>query len=284
MKFFNIVNEEKESIGDLWLGIDKGDELESAEEDGPLHVEITLMIDENNLVEVMAVLKERPNVKLSKTLSRGKADEKLFLSLEKTIAEANRKDYNKYQIIDLTYRSLSAIKDINSVIHPETGEVDQALYKRVTQKIEKSIKMVADGHSSKTTIYYANSVLNNFGPAIPLKNQADIRKKIKRLEEMDEHGTYEQNLQALTELDGSLDTLGGLNVLMQINKAGEYCMQTDPARAPKFYRAVEDILKASAQKERDKVSTLMNEIMPEVYEILDKHEEKTGVIYKDIAR
>ena len=284
MKFFNLVNEEKESIGDLWLGIDEGDEPENAEEDGPLHVEITLMIDENNLVEVLAVLKERPNVKLSKTLSRGKADEKLFLSMEKIIAEANRKDYDEYQIIDLTYRSLSAIKDINMVVHPETGEVDEALYKRVTRKIEKSIKMVADGRSSKTTVYYANSVLNNFGPAIPQKIQADIRKKIKRLEKMDEHGTYEENLQALTELDGSLDKLGGINTLMQINKAGEFCMETDPARAPKFYRAVEDILKASAQKDRDKVSALMNEIMPEVYKILDKHEEKTGVIYKDIAR
>jgi len=162
--------------------------------------------------------------------------------------------------------------------------VDEALYKRVTRKIEKSIKMVADGYSSKTTIYYANVVLMNFGPAIPQKIQADIRKKIKRLEEMDEHGTYEENLQALTELDGSLDELGGINALMQINKAGEYCMERDPARAPKFYRAVEDILKASTQKDRDKVSTLMNEILPEVYKILDKHEEKTGVIYKDIAR
>jgi len=101
---------------------------------------------------------------------------------------------------------------------------------------------------------------------------------------MDEHGTYEENLQALTELDGSLEKLGGINTLMQINKAGEYCMERDPARAPKFYRAVEDILKASAQKDRDKVSTLMAEILPEVNKVLDKHEEKTGVIYKDIAR
>ena len=38
-----------------------------------------------------AALKELPDVEISKTLSRGKADEKLFLSLEELINSANQK-------------------------------------------------------------------------------------------------------------------------------------------------------------------------------------------------
>lgn len=287
MKFFNVVNEKEESIGDLWLGIDTEDKEEKekkAEHEGPLHVGITLKIDENNLIEVAVALKERPDVQLSKTLSRGKSDEKLFVSLEKTITEVNQGRPSKYVAIDLTLRSLSAIRDINKVVNPETGEVDEPAYDRATLKIEKAKKLAAEDISSKTTIYYAKNLLMNFGPAISSKNQATIRKNIKRLEEMDESGTYEENVKAYNDLDASLDDLGGVNTLMQIRKAGEQCMETDPARAPKFFRCIKDILKAFTDGEQDKANTLVNGIMPEVRALIKTYGSKTGVVYKDITR
>jgi len=284
MKFFNMVNEEAESIGDLWLGIDMESTTEKAEPEGQLHLEITLRIDESNLVEVTAALKEHPEVRLSKTLSRGKADEKLFISLEKTIIEANQKAYNKYIITDLLHRSLSAIADINKVVDPETSRVDESVYERATQKIEKAQKMATEGHSGKTTIYYATSVLRDFGPAIPSKKRAAIQDKIKALEEMDEHGTYEENVKALEDLDGDLENLGMVNELMQIQKAGYVCMDSDPSKAPKFFRAIEDILKAFEKRDQDKAITLLKEILPETYKILDSYESKAGVIHKDLTR
>jgi molecular chaperone DnaK len=284
MKFFNVVNEQQESIGDLWLGIDRDGKEEATEMEGPLNVEITLRIDENNLIEVTAVLKEFPEVQLSKTLSRGKADEKLFMSLEETIAEANRKQYKEYTILDLLYRSLSAIKDINRVVNPETGEVDEALYERASLKVEKARKMAARGHGSKPTIYYAKSVLSAFGPAIPQKKQTLIRKGIKRLEEMDEHGTYEENVRALKHLDDALGDLGAVNGLMEIRKAGAICMKTDPAKAPKFFRYITDILEAFREKDPGRASVLLEEIWPETRTIVEKCEAKTSVIYKDITK
>lgn len=281
MKFFNVVNEKEESIGDLWLGIDKEDR---EDQEGTLHVEITLNIDENNLIEVTAALKEHPDIQLSKTLSRGKADEKLFLSLEETITEANRSQYGEYVMIDLTHRSLSAIKDINNVVDPETSEVDESVYDRAVVKIEKARKIAAENHSSRTTIYYARNVLGNFGPVISPKDQATVKKRIKRLEEMDESGTYEENVKALTDLDDAVDNLGGVNVLMEIKKAGDLCTESDPAKAPKFYRSIQDILKAHKDGDKDRAGTLLNKIMPEVRDIVGEFESKTGVIHKDITR
>ncbi len=49
-------------------------------------------------------------------LSRGKADEKLYLSLEQTINDANRNKYTHYVMIDLLHRALSVIKDINRIV------------------------------------------------------------------------------------------------------------------------------------------------------------------------
>ena len=221
---------------------------------------------------------------MSKTLSRGKADEKLFLSLEETITEANRSQYGEYVMIDLTHRSLSAIKDINKVVDPETGEMDESAYDRAALKIEKARKMAAENHSSRTTIYYAESVLSDFGLAISGKNRATIKKKIERLEKMDESGTYEENVNALTDLDDALDDLGGVNVLMEIKKAGDLCAESAPAKAPKFYRCIQDILKAYKDGANDRAGALLDEIMPQVRDIVHKFESRSAVIHKDIRR
>lgn len=284
MKFFNVVNEQEESIGDLWLGIDRDGREEATVKGDPLHVEITLRIDENNLIEVTAVLKELPKVQLSKTLSRGKADEKLFMSLEDTIAEVNRKQYNEYTMLDLLHRSLTAIKDINRLVNPETGEVDEALYERASIKVEKAKKMASLGHNSKPAIYYAESVLSGFGPAIPPSKQEVIGKAIQRLEEMDEHGSLEENIQAFKDLDDALGNLGAVNELMEIKKAGDICVKSDPAKAPKFFRYIDDILKAFGEGDPDRASGLLEEIWAEASAIVEDFEVKPGVIYKDITK
>lgn len=286
MKFYNMVNEQEESIGDLWLGIDTDEHPGEEGKKGPLHVEITLKIDENNIIEVTAALKEYPEVQLSKTLSRGRVDEKLFLSLEEIINEANRKQYTEYVMIDMVSRSLSAIKDINRVVDTDTGHVDETICERAALKIEKARKMAAEKNTSKTTIFYAESALNDFGPAIAPEVQAAIRKSVKRLEEMDEHGTYEENVRALDDLTDVLHKRLGpvVNSLMEIQKAGDFCMDTDPSKAPKFYQYIRDILDAFRAGKGDRAVSLLTEIMPEVYQVVDKYEAKTGVIYKDIKK
>ncbi|MFH1491378.1 MAG: Hsp70 family protein [Pseudomonadota bacterium] len=281
MKFFNVVNEKEESIGDLWLGID---EDEKEEKKGPFNVEITLRIDENNLIEVEAVLKERPDVKLSRTLSRGKADEKLFLGLEEAILEVNERQYTQYVIVDFTHRSLSALKETHRVVNPETGEVDESLYEKVALKIEKARKMAAEGHSPRTTIYYGELALEDFGPAIPPQTRKAIQKKIARLKEMDENGTYQENVHAYEELKDVLEDIGAVAELMEIQKAGEFCMETDPAKAPKYFRAVEDILNAYRNGDLKEAHRIQEEILSEVYDIVDQYESKTGIVYKDITR
>ena len=124
MKFFNIVNDAEESIGDFWLSID-GDAIQdyrwnSQEKDAdtPFSIEVTLKIDENNIVEVSGALAQLPDVSLSRTLSRGKADEKLFMDLEAMIDKAREEKVDSYTADELTIRSADIIKDIHNVLDP----------------------------------------------------------------------------------------------------------------------------------------------------------------------
>jgi len=222
---------------------------------------------------------------LSKTLSRGKADEKLFLLLEDTINAANKKEYNEYVMLDLTYRSLSAIKDINQIVNKETGESDEKIYDRAALKIEKAEKMSSEGKSGKSTIFYADVVLRDYEPAIPPKVSSEIEKKVKHLEEMDEHGSYEDNVRAIDELNDALnEKLGTVNLLMEIQKAGDFCMETNPSKAPRFYQSIHNILDAFTRKDEEKAFNLIKDIMPDTYDVIKAHESKSGVIYKDIKR
>lgn len=279
MKFFNIVNDKEESIGDLWLGIDHDED-----EDAVLSIAITLKIDENNLVEVTSVLKEYPNIKLAKTLSRGKADEKLFVSLEKTIDEANAKQYNEYAMTDLLHRTLSVIKNIDSVIDSETGKVNEALYEQINMKIEKAKKMASEDRVSKPMIYYGEEVLEEFGPAISSKKQSEIRKKMKQLEKMDEIGTYEENINAMQELDDTFNKLGTINMLMLIKKAGILCTEEDPSKAPKFFGAIEDMMEVFQGEQPQKAFDILDKILPDALDTVKKYEKKAGKIYKDITK
>ena len=294
LKFFNMVNDNEESIGDLWLGIDEegidnkdGPQAKTeppGKERGPLNVEITLEIDENNLIEATATMKELPNVKLSKTLSRGSADEKLLVSLEEIISEANRKKYGDYVTIDLLMRALSAIKDANRVVDPETGRLDEQLYKRANLKIKKAGRMATEGRESRPLIYYAKNALFSFGSFISEDKKRAVLKKVEHLKEMDEQGSYEENVQAIDDLDSALDGLGGINLLMEIQKAGDLCTENEPSRAAKFYRAIEDILKAFAEQDDKEANAQIEGIWPEARAVIKKYDRKTGVIYKDITR
>jgi len=280
MKFINIVNESEESIGDLWLGIDKDhDNTENAHT-----VEITLKIDENNLVAVAAALKELPDVEISKTLSRGKADEKLFLSLEELINAANHRAYSDYMTIDLTSRALSVLKDIHKVIDQKTGELIEPVYNLAKMKIDKAAKMAEQNITCKPLIYYAKNILESFGPLIPRRDQVSIRQKIKKLNEMDEHGTFEENLKAYKKLDTAMDDLYGINALMDIKKAGEACEKHEPAKAAKFYNAIETMLSLDPENNKERLAAMINDILPQAMNILDRYDSNTGIIHKDITR
>ncbi len=288
MKFYNMVNDEEESIGDLWLGIEdieKKEEDEKQDSEASLHVDITLKIDENNLIEVTATLKEHLEIQLSKTLSRGKADEKLFLALEDTINEANQEKYREYVMMDLTYRSLSVIKDINMVVDPETGDLNEKMYEKAANKTEKARKMAAEGHSPKGVMNYSEIVLRDFEPAIPHRVRAAIRKSVKRLEEMEDRGTFEENVKAVEDLSNLLnEKLGVVNLLMEIQKAGYICANTNPSKAPRFFQSINDILEAFNERDEEKAISIIHEVMPEVEKVVKTHHTKAGTIYKDITK
>lgn len=287
MKFYNVVNDKEESIGDLWLGIDRPEEIET---EGPVpQVEITLSIDENNLVSVTATLLDQPDITVSGTLSRGKADEKLFLSLEQIITDANTKKYGEFVVIDLLRRARLIIRSIHRVVDKKTGQTDEDLYVQTRNKIDKAGKIAESGKAPRTNIYYAEAMLDTYGMLIDPAMQKKLKKRIEKLKSVDDNGSYEETINEQQKLKAVVNCreLDPVNILMSIDQAAEICHETDKTKAMRFSRASDKLvhlLISGDDADTAVVKDVLNTTMPEVHKVLDDHERRGMEIHKDLRR
>jgi len=300
MKFYNVVNQQEQVIGDLWLGIDqnktmskkgaqddKGEKKEGAPQKlaQPSRIEITLDIDENNLVSVNAALLHQPEVAVSRTLSRGKADEKLFLALEEAIAEAEQAGYSAYTVIDLQNRARAIISLINKVVNAQNDRVDEERYRQARDQITKAVKIAANEEAPLTQVYYAESMLDDYTVLIDSGVQKQLRARIEKLRQVDSHGSYEETMRASATLSEALDDkrLALVNTLMQIENASEICFTKDPGKAKKFLRVIAEVMEA-AENQDDHVAEKLDAILPEVDEVLEAYAMSTQKIHRDIRK
>jgi len=290
MKFFNIVNDAEESIGDFWLSIDEDtireyrSNSDQKESDTPFSISVNLKIDENNIVAVSGALTQLPDVSLSKTLSRGKADEKLFMELETMIDQANADESDTYAVEELTLRSADIVKDIHKVLHETTGEVIETVYTLAKMKIDKAKQLFEENILCYSMIYYAESVLEEFPWVLTGEERSVLAKKIEFLQTMNRTGTYEENVDAFDDLDEFLETFPLINMLMDISKAGDLCETHDPKKAASFYNAIATLMKAVDNKNIELVSKTIDKIMPQALDIIRKYDSKVGIVQKGVVR
>jgi molecular chaperone DnaK len=283
LKFYNIVNGKEESIGDLWLGIEH-QHYEEEGKDMP-HVAVTLDIDENNLVAAKAVLVDQPEIAVSGTLSRGKADEKLLLQVEQLLNEAESKGCTTYTVVDLVHRVRSILHSIQQLVDPNTGEVNENLFKSIEQKVQKTVKISEEDEAPLSRIYYAEGMLESYGMFIPPARQEQLLKKIAKVREVDENGSYEETMKALEELTNLLDhrEFSLAHLFNQIENASEICYESNPALAKKFISYIEEFIRGAKQGELPQEEDFLA-IMREVNEVLDEHAHCPQKIHKDLRK
>ena len=211
-KFYNMVNDVQESIGDLWLSFDLTET--DVAEDQVQDVLLDFEIDENNLITVAAALKELPDVNVSRTLSRGNVDEKLFLDLEESIARVNRDKHDYYVVYDFRQRVIGIAKEINQVVNPETGEANDAIRQQVVGHQAVAEQLVARETSALPNVYYAEAFLSGEGRFLDNNQRRSLEKKIAAVKEENDKrcraslGSPLQPLQPILQaVQGRFDTI-----------------------------------------------------------------------------
>lgn len=280
-KFYNTVNKAKESIGDLWLSFDF---IEDKDEDETPEVLLDFELDVNNIITVSATLKDLPEVRVSRTLSRGGTDEHLFLELERSIGRVNEEKHAYYVAYDFLERSSRIARIINQVVDPETGEEDPEALRNAERLQKLAVDMVEKEESALSNIYYAENFVVEYGPLLRKSELESLENKTRELKGRHEHGTLEQIIKAREAL---LDELHKHPVLLAVNEleqAADQIAREDPAKAPRYDNYLRDVRQAMAKGDKETFMRLIDEIMPEVDSILRGQSEKELRIWKGVRK
>lgn len=280
-KFYNTVNEVKESIGDLWLAFDLPEEQPAKE---PAEVLLDFEIDDNNIISVSARLADRPDVQVSRTLSRGHADERYFLDLERSIARVNEAEHPYFTKHDFLHRCVGIARAINGVIDPETGQQNSDASKEAVRLQEVASEMVEKDESALGNIYYAENFVESWGRFLKEGERMRLQDKIQVLKERYEHGSVPQILKARDEVESELDSHPTLLAVQNLENAAHRAAQENPAKAPRYEKYLADIQSALFKGDSDTFYRLLTEIMPEVHAMIDAAEKEDLHIWKEIRK
>jgi molecular chaperone DnaK len=281
-RFYNLVNEERESIGDLWLSFDPGED--SGSEKGEREVLLDFEIDEDNLITVGASLKDRPDVCVSRTLSRGNADERLFLELEDAIARVNEEEHEYFTKYDFLFRSGEIAGTINGVIDPETGTEDPEASRDTERRLAIAAELVEREESPTSNLFYLEGLLEEYGPLLQKDQQDRLVKRIEAFRSLNETGTVDEILNARDKASQEADNYPALRILMNVGDAAEAVAETDPAKAPRYDKYLRDLHSALLKGDLETFTRLSGEIMPEVHGILNDKDKEKLHIFKGVRK
>ncbi len=281
-KFYNMVNDIKESIGDLWLSFDL--DASDVKQDEVHEVSLEFEIDENNIITVSASLKDLPDIKVSRTLSRGNVDERFFLDLEQSIARVNREKRDYYAAHDFLTREIKIANKINRIIDPDTGEENTNVREHVEMQQDVANKLVERNEAPLSNIFFAEDFVTKYRQFFSDKDRTTLEKKLELLKDRNERGSVDEILKARDELSDELDEHPGLIALKSVENAADIVSEENPAKAPRFEKYLHDIHEALFRKDRDTFKRLMTEIMPEVHTTLQNYGKKDLHIWKEIRK
>lgn len=288
LKFFNIVNEQEESIGDLWLGIGQqelsdNNKPETIEPGSTAEVVCRFRIDENNLIEVEATMKDWPDIKISKTLSRGKDDERLFIRLEADIQQVNDSQPSSYAVTDFAHRASDLVHDINRIVDQETGEVRGDILKKAEGNLGKAKKIFEADIAPRGAISYAKSMLD-YPQLLDPREIKKLEKAVRKAEECDRDGSYEEICDALDDMYREVDKHKLAKIFQEADRGYYYYKERNDPQAERFLSFIHNIQEYARKGETAKLTALITEIRPELAKVADLERSDKVRVEKGITR
>jgi molecular chaperone DnaK len=277
LNFINVVNEANENIGNFWLGIDCNvkevlppelfEKLTQYDVSEGLEIKTKMIIDENNIIKIEAFLKDVPEVKLSKKLSRGGIDEKIFLSIEKLIEEVNKDNYSKMIEQEVAQRLLSTIEDTNKLVDDNTEKINYNLLQQANLKLNKAKRIFNEKNqiNGYGGIVYIERLFKKLSDIIPKKTKTKIDKFMKEYKKIINTADYDADLTFNKKIDNFIEkNLDIYNEIFILDAAYNRIKISEPKEAKKLKRVYDKILTAHNQKNENKVHSLYEKYNEEI--------------------
>ena len=287
--FFNTNHTNKESIGDLWLSFILDDEEEEEEEGAELEqasktVEVLLdfEIDENNIITAAASLKNRADVKVGRTLSRGKRDEQLFLELEQIINRINQEETDYYVAYEFLQRSIPLAASINQIIDPETGEENITISQQAESMLAVAKELLRMHEAPSSNGYYVESLLKHYKFAFSDAAYTKLSSMLNVFNKTNGQAPVQSILTARDELMQEAHQNHVAAFLKYVDDALDVIATVHPAQAPRLEQYAYDLSLAVRHGDQEGYVRLAKEIRPELKRIFSEEHKKKFHIWKEL--
>ena len=279
LKFFNKVNHNHESIGELWLSFDLSfyDEGDTLPE-----IQLNFEIDINNIITLSASLEDHPETKISKTLSRGGEDEQLFIELETAIDKVNSEKKDYYTKMEFLERSEKLAEQINQVIDANTGAVNQKIIQKVIQQQQIALTLFAEDEHFLSNVYYIEAFISQYGSHIEPKDLDQLKKSLAKFKIEVEQGSLKKMTVMRNKLLSHLEQYSLLQALMRIDTASEAIAESRQNEAIHLQEMKARIMKALEHGNEEQAMQLFDEIMPKLHSITENECKQDLHIWKEI--
>ncbi|WP_329608375.1 Hsp70 family protein [Nostoc sp. CMAA1605] len=252
--------DKKESIGDMWLGLDaaypKGTEIL-----------VNLELDEKNSdLTMTATLKNDPSVKVSCTFSRGKPDEKIYQELEATIADLNSQDLTQLGVEEALKLAVPVVQSANQIFDYRTGTERTDLSTRAKASLQKlQVSMSRESLEAEYQMNECDRILKVCPFLIPEPQQERLQKLIQDLRtainayDLSRMESYSED--ARRELKTLPDEVQLIQIaLMAIRQAKQVAPTQASAMSDKLFRLLDELERGNSQE----AERLWQELLPDV--------------------
>ncbi len=283
LKFFNEVNSTKESIGDLWLSLDFDQNYGEGKKELLEEILLKFKLDENNIITVFAEIKNHKDIKVTRTLSRGKEDEKLYLSLDEAINAVNNKEQSFYVKMDFLTRSIEIAKLINEVLDQETTKVKEDIYLKVKRLQRVAIELNEQNLAPNSKICYVDVLLKRFDSIMPPKEKQQLQDKLCAVRKKVEDGTIGEITRGLDVLQKELENHSHLVPLNTLENAIEIAYRNGSKNINRLREYRDKLIDSLLNDNFSKYNSDLDKITPEVLDIIDTQGNRSLRIWKEVS-
>lgn len=266
--------QEDEKIGDMWLGLDK-------KYPAGTEISVNLELDEKNSdLQITAILKNDPSVRVSSTFSRGGSDEKIYQELEDAIAELNTQNLTEAGVEEALKLVVPVVQLSNEIFDRKTGEERIDLRDRAQANLKTfHVSMSKERLEAEQLMYECAHMVQFCGSMIPQPQQ-------ERLQRLNQHLQSAVNANDFSKMQSlSEDARRELNNLpdeVKVVQASLAAIRQASAVAPTQANAMasklSSIMKAVENGDEHEANRLWGELQPDVQRWLNQELPSNSIV------
>jgi len=266
--------QEDERIGDIWLGLDK-------KYPAGTEISVNCELDEkNSALQITAILKNDPSVRVSSTFSRGGSDEKIYQELENAIAELNTQNLTEVGVEEALKLVVPVVQLSNEIVDHKTGEERIDLRDRAKTNLEKfQVSMSKERLEAENLSRECAHMVQFCGFMIPQPQQERLQRLNQDLQAAINANDFSKMHSLSEDARRELNNLPDEVKVVQVGLAAiRQASAVAPTQANAMSNKLSSMMKAMENGDGHEANRLWGELQPDVQRWLNQELPSNSIV------